>query len=155
MKSHSTLLIAAAVLIPALTTYSVAEQSVVVIKQGTKAIPGCALGFTKSDSECGVPSLANEATGTGDLWTPNVFKVYTTNEIDKKLGDIEKSIKQGFDHNAQVLGDTTQAILKRIDKLPAQLPMDAGFYKQMRERLKADIGAELDKAKQGVTGPAQ
>lgn len=63
-------------------------------------------------------------------------------------------LQQDLDHNGKVLDDTKKEILTTIDKLPAELPTNARFYQQMRERLKADIAAELEKAKEGVTAPA-
>jgi hypothetical protein len=156
MRNHFKVLIAAGALLPIIATNCATEEYVVRAKVGTRVSPNCNFSMmNKNYQDCIIPSVANEATGPLPLWDANTFKVYTKEEMDKKPDDIEKTIKQGLDHNGKVLNDTAKVILDKIDNLPAELPMDAKFYKQMRERLRADIGAESDKAKQGVTSPAQ
>jgi len=179
MRKRIVPVIALAVSVSAIVTYPQAEELVAKMRDSTKFVmesqaSGCNFNSqmnTPLYQRCSVPSITNEAWGhilrngfdqgfanSQQLREKFSFTVYTKQEIDKTVIDLREEIsalRAHLDHNSQMFIDTKFEILKTIDKLPTSLPTEPGFYQQMRERLKASIGAELDKAKQGVTAPVQ
>jgi hypothetical protein len=153
-------------------TFPLAEEQIARMRDSSKLLPpdhfnGCNGGIG-SDTElllerCSRPSITNEAweitylTPT-QLRTKYAFTVYTKQEIDAKVTALQTAVdkvQKGLEHNGQVVDDTKRAILLTIDRLPAQLPTNAGFYEQLRQRIKADISADLDKARSEVAPPPQ
>jgi hypothetical protein len=110
------------------------------------------------NGECRFPAIVNEAwediaSSGQQLRNKYTFTVYTKAEIDTKMNGLDTKFQQSLDHNRQVLDDTKRAILLAIDKLPIDLPTNAEFYNQIRERLKTDIAAELKRAGEGEVEP--
>jgi hypothetical protein len=88
-----------------------------------------------------------DVAGVDQLINIYTFTVYTKQDIDLKLKAMQAAIdnmQQSADRNAQILNDTKREILNSLDNLSANLPSDAKFYHQIRERLKSDIAAEID-----------
>jgi hypothetical protein len=88
-----------------------------------------------------------DVAGVDRLINIYTFTVYTKQDIDLKLKAMQAAIdnmQQSADRNAQILNDTKREILNSLDNLSANLPSDAKFYHQIRERLKSDIAAEID-----------
>jgi hypothetical protein len=140
---------------------AIAEETIVRMRASghdvdihCQAGPGCA-GLNHT-----MPSIINEAWVDPDhplnlqqLKENNTFIVYTKGDIDKRLADLDASIKalrETINQDRKVLDDTTRSVLLQIDKLPAELPTNPAFYQQLRERLKADIAADLERAKQNL-----
>jgi hypothetical protein len=170
------LLIATSVSVFAIIAVTHAEEQVVKLRDSTRLVidqsnrrcrdyNGYPSGVEAMQERCSIPSIANEAyehlsakngddAGFADvaqLRRDFTFSVYTKGDVDKIIAGVHDDIsrlQKDIDHKAAVFDDSERAILMQIDKLPAELPTNAQFYQQMRERLKTDIAAELDKVRQ-------
>jgi hypothetical protein len=148
-------------------------ELVVRISDGLRQVPVNQCPFRGPGfHSCDAPFIANEAwerqpTGrccvNAFLNAPKLkekyaFRVYTTKDVDDRISALAKTvadIQDNLRRNEKKLDDAERSILLRIDKLPNELPTNAVFYQQIRDRLKSEVAADLQKAKGQVPEPSK